>query len=260
MSLDVSKSIGTTQINPNRLSVMSMNVHKGLSPLKLRSTIHGLRQEMRSHHHDLVFLQELQQEHRTRGYRFMRWPENPLTDFLAEDFWNEWHYGKNAEYRQGHHGNAIMSKFVLNKGNNYDISAYRFEKRGLLHSTIQLGQANQTVHCFCVHLALFEKGRERQLNEIIRHIDDLTEGSPAILAGDFNDWRNRVSLPMKDAGFIEVFEHLTGEPAKTFPSIQPILRMDRIYVRGLKIHSANILHEWFKLSDHLGITAELELL
>jgi endonuclease/exonuclease/phosphatase family metal-dependent hydrolase len=36
--------------------------------------------------------------------------------------------------------------------------------------------------------------------------------------------------------------------------------MDRIYVRGLKIHSAKILHEWLKLSDHLGITAELELL
>jgi endonuclease/exonuclease/phosphatase family metal-dependent hydrolase len=38
------------------------------------------------------------------------------------------------------------------------------------------------------------------------------------------------------------------------------LAMDRIYVRGLKIHSANILHEWMKLSDHLGITAELEML
>jgi endonuclease/exonuclease/phosphatase family metal-dependent hydrolase len=30
-------------------------------------------------------------------------------------------------------------------------------------------------------------------------------------------------------------------------------------VRGLKIHSVAILHEWLKLSDHLGITAELEI-
>jgi endonuclease/exonuclease/phosphatase family metal-dependent hydrolase len=36
--------------------------------------------------------------------------------------------------------------------------------------------------------------------------------------------------------------------------------MDRIYVRGLQIHSADILEEWFRLSDHLGIAAELELL
>jgi endonuclease/exonuclease/phosphatase family metal-dependent hydrolase len=39
-----------------------------------------------------------------------------------------------------------------------------------------------------------------------------------------------------------------------------MLAMDRIYVRGLKIHSAEVLHEWLKLSDHLGITAELEII
>jgi endonuclease/exonuclease/phosphatase family metal-dependent hydrolase len=111
-----------------------------------------------------------------------------------------------------------------------------------------------------VHLALFERGRERQLEEIIQYIKVLAQDGPTIVAGDFNDWRNRVSGPMRAAGFDEVFEALTGAPAKTFPSIRPLLAMDRIYVRGLKIHSANILHEWMKLSDHLGITAELEML
>jgi endonuclease/exonuclease/phosphatase family metal-dependent hydrolase len=28
----------------------------------------------------------------------------------------------------------------------------------------------------------------------------------------------------------------------------------------MKIHSAEILHDWMKLSDHLGIAAELEIL
>jgi endonuclease/exonuclease/phosphatase family metal-dependent hydrolase len=65
---------------------------------------------------------------------------------------------------------------------------------------------------------------------------------------------------MRAAGFQEVFEVLTGAPAKTFPSVKPMLSMDRIYVRGLKIHSAAVLHEWLKLSDHLGITAELEII
>ena len=65
---------------------------------------------------------------------------------------------------------------------------------------------------------------------------------------------------MRAAGFNEVFELLTGAPAKTFPSVKPMLPMDRIYVRGLKIHSAEILYDWLKLSDHLGIAAELEIL
>ena len=64
---------------------------------------------------------------------------------------------------------------------------------------------------------------------------------------------------MREAGFTEVFETLTGAPARTFPSVKPILPMDRIYVRGLKIHSAEVLYEWLKLSDHLGIAAQLEL-
>ncbi len=243
-----------------RFTVMSMNVHKGLSPLHRHSTIYQLRQKMRSHHPDLLFLQELQQEHRGRVRRFGQWPLAELTHFLSEDFWHDWHYGKNVEYPDGHHGNAILSKQPQLKGNNYDISAYRFEKRGLLHSITKLAGMDQPIHCFCVHLALFERGRERQLEAIIGHIQTLTQDAPVIVAGDFNDWRNRISAPMKAAGFDEVFEVLTGAPAKTFPSVSPFLPMDRIYVRGLKVHSAKILHEWLKLSDHLGITAELELL
>jgi endonuclease/exonuclease/phosphatase family metal-dependent hydrolase len=242
-----------------RFTVLSMNVHKGLSPLHRHSTIYQLRQKMRSQDPDLLFLQELQQEHRGRIRRFSQWPLTELTHFLSEDFWCDWHYGKNVEYRDGHHGNAILSKHPQQKGKNYDISAYRFERRGLLHSVTKLDGLDTPIHCFCVHLALFERGRERQLEAILRHIQDLAQNGPTIVAGDFNDWRNRVSVPMKAAGFNEVFEVLTGSPAKTFPSVKPLLSMDRIYVRGLKIHSAQILYEWLKLSDHLGITAELEL-
>ncbi len=246
--------------NPfGRFRVVSMNVHKGLSPLHRHSTIHELRQKMRLHQPDLLFLQELQQEHRGRVRRFGHWPMTELTHFLSEEFWHDWHYGKNVQYRDGHHGNAIISKRPLQKGSNYDISAYRFEGRGLLHSVTHFDGLDKPIHCFCVHLALFERGRERQLEEIIHYIDILAADGPAIVAGDFNDWRNRISAPMRQVGFNEVFEVLTGSPAKTFPSVKPILSMDRIYVRGLKIHSAQILHEWMGISDHLGIAAELEL-
>lgn len=248
-----------TQNQVGRFTVMTINVHKGVSPLHRRSTIHELRQKMRSHHPDLLFLQELQQEHRGRIRRFGQWPLTELTHFLSEDFWHDWHYGKNVEYPNGHHGNAILSKRPLQKGENYDISAYRFEKRGLLHSITHLDGVATPIHCFCVHLALFERGRERQLEAIIHYIESLTKGAPTIVAGDFNDWRNCLSAPMRAAGFDEVFEVLNGSPAKTFPSMRPMLAMDRIYVRGLKIHSAQVLHEWMKLSDHLAITAQLEL-
>jgi|UniRef100_UPI004048A546 endonuclease/exonuclease/phosphatase family metal-dependent hydrolase len=249
-----------SHLSGTRFSVMTMNMHKGLSPLHRKSTIYELREKIRAYHPDLLFLQELQQEHRGRIKRFRHWPSSELTHFLSEDFWADWHYGKNVEYPDGHHGNAILSKAHLQKGENYDISAYRFEGRGLLHSVMQSDDGTTPIHCFCVHLALFERGRQRQLQEIFDQINRLAHDYPVIVAGDFNDWRNRISAPMRAAGFQEVFEAKAGAPAKTFPSIKPIFPMDRIYVRGLKIHSVQILHEWLKLSDHLGIAAELEIL
>jgi endonuclease/exonuclease/phosphatase family metal-dependent hydrolase len=238
------------------LRVITLNMHKGLSPLKVDSTVYRLRQKLRSHHPDLIFIQELQQENVQRQRRFASWPRHEITHFLADGIYPDWHYGKNAEYRHGHHGNAILSKFPLHKGINYDISEYRFERRGLLHSTIEL-EGQKTIHCFCVHLALLQRGRERQLTTILHHIEHLSGNHPTIIAGDFNDWRNTNSKPMGQAGFVDVFESLYGAPARTFPSIRPILPMDRIYVRGLVIQKAEILTEWAKLSDHLAIYAEL---
>lgn len=82
-----------------------------------------------------------------------------INTLFSEDFWQHWHYGKNVEYRDGHHGNAILSKHPQQKGNNYDISAYRFEGRGLLHSITSLEGVDKPIHCFYAHLALFERGR-----------------------------------------------------------------------------------------------------
>ncbi|MEY4112771.1 MAG: hypothetical protein RL082_1274, partial [Pseudomonadota bacterium] len=41
------------------LRVITLNMHKGLSPLKVDSTVYRLRQKLRSHHPDLIFIQEL---------------------------------------------------------------------------------------------------------------------------------------------------------------------------------------------------------
>ncbi len=48
-------------------------------------------------------------------------------------------------------------------------------------------------------------------------------------------------------------------PARTFPSGFPLLRLDRMYVRGFRIAQAQVLHgpSWRKLSDHAPILAEL---
>ncbi len=50
-------------------------------------------------------------------------------------------------------------------------------------------------------------------------------------------------------------------PARTFPAAFPLLRLDRMYVRGFRIASAQVLSgpTWRRLSDHAPILAELVL-
>ena len=72
-----------SHLSGTRFSVMTMNMHKGLSPLHRKSTIYELREKIRAYHPDLLFLQELQQEHRGRIKRFRHWPSSELTHFLS---------------------------------------------------------------------------------------------------------------------------------------------------------------------------------
>ena len=53
--------------------------------------------------------------------------------------WREVAYGRNATYRHGHHGNAVLSRYPIVAQENEDISAHAFENRGLLHCEIKLG-------------------------------------------------------------------------------------------------------------------------
>ena len=50
-------------------------------------------------------------------------------------------------------------------------------------------------------------------------------------------------------------------PARTFPAAMPVLQLDRIYVRGFDIQSAQVLYgpSWARLSDHAPLVAELSL-
>ncbi len=209
-----------------------------------------------------MFIQELQDLFPSGVSRKLK-PVNPSAiEFLADAYWLDWHYGINAVYPKGHHGNAILSRYPLNKGLNYDLSAYRFERRGALHSVFEKKRLNggmQSIHCFSIHLTLFEHGRKRQITQLIDEISYLAHSAPVIIAGDFNDWRNSLGPLMASYGFQEVFETLCGKPARTYPAFQPLLRMDRIYVRGLSARSARTLDHWANLSDHIGLLAELDL-
>ncbi|MGZ5233256.1 MAG: endonuclease/exonuclease/phosphatase family protein, partial [Burkholderiales bacterium] len=122
------------------------------------------------------------------------------------------------------------------------------------------------LHCVCVHLALTARGRSRQLERLRQRIERLVPAhAPLIIAGDFNDWHWRYKATHELAhplNMHEVFELVKGLPARSFPAMLPLFRLDRIYVRGFRVSRAHVHHgpAWGRISDHAVLTTTLERL
>lgn len=246
---------------PATLSIASHNIHKGLSQFNGRVILDELRQNLHSLEPDLVFLQEVQG---LRHKPVRRKHGLPVVqhEFLSGGVYRDVVYGQNATYDQGHHGNAVLSRHVVKGWENIDISHHALESRGMLHARIHV-PGWPVLHAVCVHLGLFAQSRRYQLGLIADRIaEHVPQDEPLILAGDFNDWRGQLSATLeRELGICEAFENLHGAPARTFPAGMPVLPLDRVYLRGLKVHEARVLGEgsWARLSDHAALYVEVSL-
>ena len=244
-----------------RLRVVTLNIHKGLSQFNRRMVIHELREGLRALAPDLAFLQEVQGHSHRDARRFDAWPEASQHEFLAGDELKHV-YGRNRVHQYGHYGNAILSRFAVVSSANEDVSDHRFERRGMLHTVVKVLGWARNLHCVCVHLSLHERGRRRQLDAIAERLQEFAaKRMPIIIAGDFNDWRQRATRILEQSlGMTEVSAAAGGSPQRTFPSLLPLLQLDRIYVRGFRVLGSRVHGgaPWSLLSDHLAVSAELE--
>ncbi len=251
------------------LHVATFNIRKGLTVTPLlnrRLVIHELRDRLRGLVADIVFLQEVIGSHDRHAARHGAWPREPQYEFLADSVWRDFAYGRNAVHDAGHHGNAVLSRHPILHWTNQDVSAHRFERRGLLHCEIGVDGWDVPLHCVCVHLALHARGRSLQMESLRQRIERLVpRDAPLIVAGDFNDWHWRHKATHELAHPLdmhEVFELANGTPARSFPARWPVLRLDRIYVRGFGVRAVHVHHgpAWSRVSDHAALTAELQRL
>ena len=245
----------------HRFRVLTVNTHKGFTALNRRFILPELREAVRSVSADVVFLQEVHGTHEQHPKRYDNWPAMPQYEFLADTLWPQFAYGRNAVYPAGDHGNALLSKFQIVRHENLDVSISGHENRGLLHCVLRLPGDGPEVHAICVHLGLRETHRNAQLKLLVRRLKELPDDAPVIVAGDFNDWRQRADRLLTPHGLREVFAEQHGKPARSFPARLPVLRLDRIYVRHLRASLAQVLtsRPWSHLSDHAPLSVEIEL-
>ena len=259
------------QAPPAPFSLWTYNIRKGKGPWGNRAGwVEPVAAALAACGPDILLCQEV---YHGRTQRLQQ------SQVMAEALHLVPYYMANARRRHGHWGNATLTRHRATALKRWDISTNPIERRGALYTRLLIG--TQPLHIFNVHLGLSQKQRLIQVRKLA-HLMALAcpAQEPVIIAGDFNDWNNRLSDTLRTGlGVTEVFDEnlsrrgfgtylrlLAGrgpkiQPARTFPAAMPMLQLDRIYVRGFKVGSAKVMHGilWSRLSDHAPIVAELEL-
>ena len=237
--------------------LLTVNIHKGYSAFRRRQVLQELREAVRALGSDLVCLQEVEGAALGAGAQY---------EFLADSLWPEHAYGRNAVAEGQDHGNAVLSRLPVLHSRNHDVSLPGTEPRGLLHCVLQRPCAASDplpeLHVMCVHHGLSEAHRRYQLERLCQTVlSEVPADAPLVVAGDFNDWRQRADTLLAPCGLQEVFRSALGRHALTFPARWPVLRLDRIYVRGVVAARPLPMPRlpWSYLSDHAPLAAEIDL-
>lgn len=240
-------------------SMLTYNLHKGFSIGNFKFVLPHVKKALHQVDADIICLQEVVGVHLQHRKNIKEWPRQQQHRYLGDDKWPFTVYGKNAQYRHGHHGNAIISKLKILSWENMDVSNQRFSRRSVLHAVIYLPDATKPLHIMCIHFGLLKNERRKQLQMLCERIrTEVPEDEPLIVAGDFNDWLKHANDELQSVLHLkEVFKEKNGNYARSFPVWKPMLTVDRIYYRGLECLDCECLtgSPWAKLSDHAPLFA-----
>ena len=168
-----------------------------------------------------------------------------------------------TELRGGYpYGNCILSRYAISATRSYDLSVPGREKRGCLRADLDLGGA--ALHVFNCHLGLDRRERRRQAAQLLSAdiLRDAALAYPLVLVGDFNAWSSRSAVPRWIRRQLADAAVIARAAGPTFPSVFPIVRLDRAYVDsavsvlGCAVHDSRLAR---LASDHLPIVVEIDV-
>lgn len=227
---------------PDRLRVMSWNVHRGIGPDR-RFDLGRVRDLVARHEPDILALQEID----TRG----RGPEclAPLAGLAGGN-------GHLARARtivgpDGDYGHALYSRWPLTDVVIHDMSHRRREPRSAIEARVRIG--NLSCHVVAVHLGLAITERWMQARRLVEIAAAGKDDDLSLMMGDFNDWFPWRPVRKSLAGAFAERTRL-----RSFPARRPVLRLDRVY------STAPLLASWTDpaaraCSDHLPVIADISL-
>jgi endonuclease/exonuclease/phosphatase family metal-dependent hydrolase len=236
------------------MRLFSYNIHKGIGGRDRRYRIERIIEVIEEHNPDILCLQEVAREHRRSSYH-----DQPR--LLGEYFNANGHlYQPNVHLKHGGYGNLILSRWVFRQHHHISLRMSDKKPRGAQIVTVDTPEGD--LHVVNWHLGLAENERRWQARHLLEHhLFGESAHLPTIVAGDFNDWRNKLAAAVfADFGFHEV----TAPPSRfrSFPAYLALGSLDKAFFRGdiIVTHAFVVRTKLAKrASDHLPVVIDFHL-
>jgi endonuclease/exonuclease/phosphatase family metal-dependent hydrolase len=221
---------------------MTWNIHGGVG-IDGRCDLGRVVDVIARHDPDVVALQEVDSRRSSSNERS---PFDLLRDAVGHGI-----AAKSLVAADGEYGQMIVSRWPLSEAKIHDITHGEREPRRAIETHVITSVGSLRVVATHFGLSLSERRvQARRLVAIARRHETAT-----VMLGDFNEWFWPASL--RGALGREL-------PARTrhatFPSWQPILRLDRIFCWPPKIMRASYVDRGARgASDHLPVIADIDL-
>jgi endonuclease/exonuclease/phosphatase family metal-dependent hydrolase len=174
-----------------------------------------------------------------------------LLDHFATELKYEAIPGPTLQRRDGHYGNAILTRLPVQSTNTIDLSVRWCEARGAIDAV--LGTPSRPIRVIATHLGLWPAERRRQMRRLLALLAG-TPINPTVLLGDLNEW----FLWGRPLRWLHAYFGYARAPA-TYPTFFPMFALDRIWIKpAVTAHPVPVITPLTRLaSDHLPLCIDI---
>lgn len=244
---DLTKRVLTALNKSTRcISVATYNIHrcKGRDGRRDPNRIARVLSEIDA---DIIGLQELDFRHYPKGKCCK------IEDIVSDTGLNVV-YGYTLPEHAGRYGNALLTHHRVLDVRRINLSVPGREPRGAVDVDLEID--GETVQVIVTHLGLRAFERKRQVSRLLEAVAK-EKHRLIIVLGDFNEW-----MP-KNRRVRSLCTHFGKCPTlRTFPSLYPVLPLDRIWVRPVDALAEICVHDTpiaRIASDHLPLKATITI-
>jgi endonuclease/exonuclease/phosphatase family metal-dependent hydrolase len=181
-------------------------------------------------------------------------PDGDELEQLARRSNYEFLHGPTHARRGAEFGNGLLTRLPVQELRLIDLSQPGREPRGAIDAEVQWGPTR--VRVVATHFGLEPRERSAQCQALLERLTRQDDAEISILLGDFNEWW----IPSRLLDKLHAFFG-RSRAVRTFPSLVPLLALDRVWVKplsSLKKLRAHRSRTTRIASDHLPLCAVIE--